>query len=720
MKLPVVIKVYFNGQLQNVKQFAGGQIVLGSGEEAQVSLKGDNLSVLHAVIEERESGVYFLSDLGSESGTILNGTRTFESRIHSGDAIEIGQNRIRFYIGLPNQVSSSGESPEQKPGPEQKLKSEPKPSPEMKVNPPPAPPSPPAPPPPSPPAPQEKSERPPVAKSAIKIVTVEESSLPIPHTPTELPPAMRDSESKSTPLSYDTKNPCKSGNKKLRNTFAPPSQLRSPEDVIKPGKGTLVEVLLCWGDRILSTYQFQGGKQNPISVFIGTDPSCDIVTPSFGSGSQKYQILSIGMTATAFVLPEMTGEYIRENSAHLAFAELVHQNKMVRTQQGFAIPIAQGDMLRVDFMGGLMSVYIRYSSEMPKPLVAPLFNLSSPESTGVILAGVITGLLALYFMIYTPPLVTPEDQDSERLRKAVVTFRPPRTPVKEIKIEPVPEKIPVKIEEKKTIKVADKKQMPAPRAETAKKPGETGAAAAVKANEKPEKKSFGDARPRGGAVNTGQTGANAQSPKPDPSRMGLLSAFGSKGSTKSLDKAFSGAGELQGIADKKTGKSGQDFSGDSGVQGSMLKQAAGGGKGTATVGVSGITTKGRGGGASGYGTGGLGSKGAVNINFEGQEAEFVGSLDKEAIRRVIREHRNEIKACYDRELNRNEDLVGKIVIEWTIVEKGRVGRAIIKNNEMTTDAVAKCVLARLKTWIFPEPPPNTEGLVSYPFVFASK
>ena len=73
-----------------------------------------------------------------------------------------------------------------------------------------------------------------------------------------------------------------------------------------------------------------------------------------------------------------------------------------------------------------------------------------------------------------------------------------------------------------------------------------------------------------------------------------------------------------------------------------------GGKGTATYGIAGVGTQGRGTGTTGYGTGGLGQKGSVQINVTGQEGEFGGGMDKEAIRRVIREHLREIREWLDK------------------------------------------------------------------------
>ncbi|NJL24562.1 MAG: AgmX/PglI C-terminal domain-containing protein [Calothrix sp. SM1_5_4] len=210
-----------------------------------------------------------------------------------------------------------------------------------------------------------------------------------------------------------------------------------------------------------------------------------------------------------------------------------------------------------------------------------------------------------------------------------------------------------------------------------------------------------------------------KSEKPDPNKMGLLATFGKGGLQKDLSKAYSGSGELAGMADAATGYAGfaEDRAGDG--LGSKLKDS-GSGKGTSTIGISGVGTQGRGTGGTGYGTGGIGQKGSVQINVGGQEADFAGGMDKEAIRRVIREHIREIRSCYERELQRSPDLYGKIVLEWDIEEGGRVSRCVVKNNALGNDTVANCIVSRLKTWKFPDPPKDQIGRVVYPFVFSSQ
>ena len=174
------------------------------------------------------------------------------------------------------------------------------------------------------------------------------------------------------------------------------------------------------------------------------------------------------------------------------------------------------------------------------------------------------------------------------------------------------------------------------------------------------------------------------------------------------------------MADSATGFAGDDESRAGDNLGSKIKDVGAGGKGPATVGISGVGTSGKGSGTFGYGTGGLGKKGRIEVQVGGQEAEFVGSIDREAIRRVILANKRVIRNCYEMALQRTPDLYGKLVIQWDIEERGRVTNAQVVSDTLGNKSVAKCLVQRLQTWRFPEPPPDQIGRVTYPFVFTSQ
>lgn len=244
---------------------------------------------------------------------------------------------------------------------------------------------------------------------------------------------------------------------------------------------------------------------------------------------------------------------------------------------------------------------------------------------------------------------------------------------------------------------------------------------APKPNAKDRTKKFTSTR-QGGAVKTGNTaGANAQSSNKDLSKVGLFSAFGGGGSRANIDKAYSGAGEVLGMADKATGTSGfnEDRAGDD--LGSKFKDAGAGGKGTATQGIAGIGTKGRGSGQAAYGAAeGFGSKTTVAIEGGGNEESFDPTIDKEAIRRVIRSKLNEVKSCYERALNtleKGRKMEGKVILGWEIIERGQARNVKVVSSTLGNAEVEECIRRRLASWVFPEPPTGmTAEVQAYPFV----
>ena len=155
-------------------------------------------------------------------------------------------------------------------------------------------------------------------------------------------------------------------------------------------------------------------------------------------------------------------------------------------------------------------------------------------------------------------------------------------------------------------------------------------------------------------------------------------------------------------------------SGGLGSRGSGL-----GGGGTAD-GLGGLGTKGRGSGASGYGEGGgnFGQKSEGGISRIGGDPIILGALDKSLIDEVIKRNMNQIRYCYQRELTKNPELGGKIVVKFVIAKDGTVSSATTKSTTMGSPAVEDCINGRFLRFKFPEPKGGGIVIVSYPFIFS--
>ncbi len=94
-----------------------------------------------------------------------------------------------------------------------------------------------------------------------------------------------------------------------------------------------------------------------------------------------------------------------------------------------------------------------------------------------------------------------------------------------------------------------------------------------------------------------------------------------------------------------------------------------------------------------------------------------GSLDKRIIQKTVRNHTNEVRSCYERELNKIKGLNGRVVFVWIISPQGDVQRVIKKETTIRNANVENCVQNSIKYWRFPAAKNGNPTMVEYPFVF---
>ena len=158
--------------------------------------------------------------------------------------------------------------------------------------------------------------------------------------------------------SYSQKYSKKS--KKNKKSFAPESKFKRVDEFVKPSRGTVVEVLVAWKERVINTYHFS----KPGTVTLGSHPEADIKVPLAFAKQRKMPLLKIDSRLVIMLTPEMTGEMIRQGQT-LSFSELIKQNRMVRAGNIYQLALDQGEMMKIEF--GELSIILRYVSEAPKP-----------------------------------------------------------------------------------------------------------------------------------------------------------------------------------------------------------------------------------------------------------------------------------------------------------------------------------------------------------------
>ena len=738
----VVLKIHKDGQLVEEKRFTHVPVVFGSSEtESHVVLKQEGISPIHARIEKRAQQ-FFICDMGSETGTFKNSDKILEARLQSGDSIHIGEFLVEFdleELAASAQQTSPPPSESSQPKPQSSQESPEPPADETTQAPP------------AQPEPQsQKSPKTPVDETTPKTPpsSTVEPSQPMPQTFTQESSKTSPSRKKVSKNGFRGVSPKAEkptvqtsvtpsvgiSSEKVSNpsTFAPKGPYQDINEFIKPTKGNIVEVLVAWRERVISVYHFSRKG----SLVVGTDPSCDVIVPLISSNSNKASMLQIINNQVQIVLyPGMEGVLIREKQS-IDFSQM-----MTMGRGGNHLALKQSEMARIQ-LGGEVELVVRYASQAPKPAVIPFMDLSSNGFLVTLLAVVLSGILMLWVTLNRLDQIDrPED---EEFRTALIITKPPPRPPTPPKVTPPPPSKPKPREIKKVIKMEKKKKVTkrpkkSTKLKTSKRKkkkrvrvtktersrkrrgGGGGGARSVRGRNKTRTNRVGSVK-KGGSVKTARKqGAQMQSEK-NLKKSGIFSAFGSGGRNNRLDQSYSGSGELAGLADQASGSAGfaEDRPGEG--LGSRFRET-GAGRGRSNVGVTNLRKKGRSRGSGGFSGVGLGNRKSVSIIPGGQGEEFSGQIDRDGIRRVFYDNQRAIRYCYEKELNRNPMLSGTLKLNFDIGEHGRVvGRPSIKwgSSTMKSRTVASCVLNRLRSWRFPEPPRNQVVNVMYPLAFSAR
>ena len=196
---------------------------------------------------------------------------------------------------------------------------------------------------------------------------------------------------------------------------------------------------------------------------------------------------------------------------------------------------------------------------------------------------------------------------------------------------------------------------------------------------------------------------------------GLLS--GLKGPEGAVSNVFGPGGLGTGLNNALGGLQGGAGMGDAHGVGGLGSRGAGPGGGGTALGIGGLGTKGTGHGRGGYGNIDLGGRGKGDTRIVPGKTIVVGSLSKDVIAAIIRKHQNEIKYCYEVELNKHPDLYGKISVAFTIDGTGGVSEANVNETTMNNSGVENCMATKIRRWKFPEPKGGGQVFVTYPWVF---
>ncbi len=215
----------------------------------------------------------------------------------------------------------------------------------------------------------------------------------------------------------------------------------------------------------------------------------------------------------------------------------------------------------------------------------------------------------------------------------------------------------------------------------------------------------------------------AQMPRTAPAveNMGALGALGGLSKKKQSGGGLnlSGASLARG-SDAGQGGGGVGRGGSGGVSGALFGKgliAASNGSGARAGSAGGYGTKGKGGGRAGYGTHNMAGASGGYVAPLDSESFVEGGLTREQVEEVIARNMGQIRYCYEKNLQSEPGLKGRVAVNFVIGSSGRVSTAHVQHSSVDSMKLEGCVVSRLKEFRFPQPVAGVNVQVQYPFSF---
>jgi hypothetical protein len=489
--------------------------------------------------------------------------------------------------------------------------------------------------------------------------------------PFEPPPAQPAPAPAPPPVVLAPPPPTESAPVAVRAELGPPLPTKTLPPITTPLGGECAEVELFWGDTRVSVWQLQPGEQ----FHAGSAPGCQALL----QGIERATVVRSDVNGWTIAAPRPLQLFLEDDGKVLGGPELLVRGRSQADAHGLIVPLPQRSVAVLS--SGSLALRIR------RVQGATRVGGEQTDWKGVLVASIAAILMVTGMKFWSatvpPPKVSAGDPELIKPRPLVVRAAPPK-----------PNNAPV-LDAQKVQNQARRD----PGKAVARHLGQEGAA---------------------GSKTAPRRDARAERKMDDRAliaEIGLLKALG-VGNGKSdvfgvaLEKGTRDAmGHLSG---PRIG----DAQGDGGLGLKSLGGRGGGGDGSG-LGLARIGTNGIGGGLANYGDGKGGLRGKENgeIGLGPGKPEVVGSIDPELIRKVVHEHRAQIRTCYETQLTTRPNLAGKLVSAWTIDPAGAVTEAHTQESTLHDRNVETCVAAKIKTWRFPIPKGGGEVFVTYPFIF---
>lgn len=448
-----------------------------------------------------------------------------------------------------------------------------------------------------------------------------------------------------------------------------------PADVQPTDASKVLQVALLWGDTLINVQQFGAGERATIGP--SRDANFTVHGPSLGKSfelaSGQGNGITVNVPSGANVVVSRQGDQVRSRD------QLKSEGKLTSAgdKETLALGLHDRAMVSIDSTAFIVR-YVKPSNRVASPI------LQDGDYTYFKIASIsLMAFMALVAAVVFTPVIDDAGDD---------IFQ---NPSKYVKLIVKPEK---KIEFKK-------KELSG--AEEGKKAKDDEG----KFGKKEEKKKEADPSKAGAPV------VNKDKREEDRKKIATAGLLGALGKSDGAASNLFGPGGLgTGINNALGGLKGGAGVGDANGVGGLGARGTGAGGGGTGLGLGGLGTKGGGRGAGGGGLD-LGGRGKDTTRIIPGKTTVVGGLDKDVIAKVIRRHQNEIKYCYESELNKDQSLAGRVMVAWTIDGTGSVADANVTESTMGNASVEQCMLSKIRRWRFPEPKGGGVVAVTFPWVF---
>lgn len=712
-KLPFTFKVYHGGELvreEAITTEIPGVVKIGKLESSHLRIDDENVSRMHAVIEISGPGDIHIIDLGSAKGTIVNGEKVNKAALQDGDEVTLGETKVAVSVGAPIEDAPPAPAPAAPPPPGAAAGGAPDAF---------------APPPGVFSVPGGGA---PVPPPGIPGVAPPPGVTPPPgYGP---PPGMAPAQPEAFVPMSDPSLDRQDGSRAIEVTAMFGDSVVDVRHLDNPGGGKVVP--LTYGLLGIGLITFLGGLGLcaagqtgfgglllPIglgmTVFGFIRKSEEQRSPHYGLGEDVNADLPLAhpaIPAGYFPLVQSTG-----TDYELVYTEAMNGDVTVGADRQALSDLAGSGRARPADVPGAMAYPIPNDARIKLDVGETTFLINSVPPARAVVSPFLSGVnwssqvsnglsfaahaLLLFLVFAIPPDAKALSLDLFNADNKFVKYlvKPP---------EQKEEEVPEWLKKKGPDKAGGKGQ---------KHKGDEG-----KMGKKTSKKK------------TGLYGLKGPKDNPDPHLAKRLAEDAAKNAgVLGLLKSSSGS-HLASIfgRDSALGTDAEDALG--GLIGDQIGESyglgglglsgtgrGGGGTGAGTIGLGTLGTIGKGGGGgsgAGYGRGAgrLGGRRAKAPRVIAGRAQVRGALDKEIIRRIIRRNINKIKYCYQKELQGDSKLNGRVIVQFTISPTGQVVVSKVQKSTVGNRKVETCIARAVRRLLFPKPKGGGIVIVSYPFV----